>query len=106
MATSILKRNGYDVIDLPGAEECLQALEERKLPIDLLLTDVVMPKINGRELYQRLSARYPGLKVLFMSGYEGNVLSYHGVLDEGFNFIQKPFSVDALAGKVRELLEK
>ena len=106
MATSILRRNGYDVIDLPGAEECLQALEERKLPIDLLLTDVVMPKINGRELYQRLSARYPGLKVLFMSGYEGNVLSYHGVLDEGFNFIQKPFSVDALSGKVRELLEK
>ncbi len=106
LASSILTRNGYDVIVLPGAEECLQLLEERKPPIDLLLTDVVMPKINGKELYQRLNARYPGLKVLFMSGYAGNVISYHGVLDEGFNFIQKPFSVEALAGKVREVLER
>ena len=73
--------------------------------MDLLLTDVVMPEMNGRELAKRMLEYFPGLKVLFMSGYAANVIAHHGVLDDSVNFIQKPFSVDGLASKVRDALK-
>ena len=71
----------------------------------LLLTDVVMPGMNGKDLFDLINARYPDMKVLYMSGYMDNEIAHHGVLDKGVQFIQKPFSVQALASKVRETLQ-
>jgi two-component system, cell cycle sensor histidine kinase and response regulator CckA len=73
--------------------------------IDLLMTDVVMPEMNGRDLAGNLLAHYPDLIRLFMSGYTANVIAHHGVLDEGVQFIQKPFSMKDLGRKLREVLE-
>ena len=70
-----------------------------------MVTDVVMPEMNGRELAGNLLSHYPDLKWLFMSGYTANVIAHHGVLDEGVHFIQQPFSMKDLAGKLREALE-
>lgn len=105
LARDILNANGYKVIEFPGGEECLRTLESRKPRIDLLLTDVVMPRMNGKELHAKLSEVYQGLKVLYMSGYTRDVISHHGVLEGGVNFIQKPFSVEGLSSKVRAILE-
>jgi len=74
--------------------------------IHLLLTDVVMPGISGHELANHLVSLFPKMKVLFMSGYADNAIVHHGVLEVGVNYIQKPFTVDALARKVREVLDK
>ena len=73
--------------------------------IDLVMTDVVMPEMNGRDLAKNLLSLYPNLKRLFMSGYTANVIAHHGVLDESVHFIQKPFSKGDLAHKLREALE-
>ncbi len=73
-------------------------------PVHLLLSDVVLPGMNGKELYEEALAMRPSLKVLYMSGYTGNVITHRGVFDEGVQFIQKPFTVHGLAAKVRELL--
>ena len=73
--------------------------------IDLLLTDVVMPNVNGRELYDQLLEIRPDLKVLFMSGYTEDIIAHHGVLEEGTPYIQKPFSLEALSRKVRQVLD-
>jgi two-component system cell cycle sensor histidine kinase/response regulator CckA len=74
------------------------------IQIDLLMTDVIMPEMNGRDLAKRLLSFYPSIKRLFMSGYTANLIAHHGVLDKGVNFIQKPFSNKDLAAKVREAL--
>jgi DNA-binding NtrC family response regulator len=74
--------------------------------IDLLLTDVVMPGMNGRDLAKSLSSTCPGLKRLFMSGDTADIIARHGVMDEGAHFIQKPFSLKDLAAKLREALEE
>ncbi|MBU4262777.1 MAG: response regulator, partial [Proteobacteria bacterium] len=73
--------------------------------INLLLTDVVMPEMNGRDLAQELISLYPGIKSLYMSGYTGNVIAHHGILGDGINFMQKPFLKKTLAAKVREALD-
>jgi len=70
-----------------------------------LITDVIMPEMNGRDLGEKISAIAPGLKCLFASGYTANVSAHHGVLDEGVQFLQKPFFLDDLASKVRQALE-
>jgi DNA-binding NtrC family response regulator len=100
-----LRRRGYKVIEVAQPEQCLALIEAHEATPDLLLTDVVMPKINGRELHVSLLARYPGLKAVYMSGYLDDVIGSHGVLEEGLRFIQKPFSVEALAAKVRDALD-
>ncbi len=76
-----------------------------KRAIHILLTDVIMPDMNGRELYEKLVIIRPDLKVLYMSGYTDNVIINHGVLNEGVNLLQKPFTVRGLAQKVRKVLD-
>jgi PAS domain S-box-containing protein len=105
MTTEMLKRLGYTVLaaGTPGEAICLA--QEYPGRIDLLLTDVVMPEMNGRDLAKNLLAIHPGIRRLFMSGYTANVIAHHCVLDEGVHFIQKPFSMKDLGGKLREALE-
>lgn len=80
--------------------------EKHEGSIDLLVTDVVMPVMSGRELTDRLLLLHPKIKVLYMSGYTDDTVVRHGVLEEGVNFFQKPFSMEALVLKVREVLDK
>lgn len=96
---------GYAVQTAGTPGEALRLTEDHNDRIDLLITDVVMPGMNGRDLAEKLQSLYPNLKCLFMSGYTANVIAHRGVLDEGMNFIQKPVSKMDLAVKVREVLE-
>ncbi|MDM8539913.1 response regulator [Desulfococcaceae bacterium HSG9] len=104
-AYDLLKSQGYTVIEAGNGTEALALLEEYDGPVHLLMTDVVMPGMNCKELFTRVAEKRPGIKALYMSGYTDNVIAHHGVLEEGVNFIQKPFSVKALAAKVREILD-
>jgi two-component system, cell cycle sensor histidine kinase and response regulator CckA len=105
LAHAILKQKGYHVLVEKDGADALAALAAHEGPVDLLLSDVVMPGMNGRELYDNVVERHPGMKVLYMSGYSTNVVAHRGVLDEGVQFIQKPFTVQGLALKVREVLD-
>jgi two-component system, cell cycle sensor histidine kinase and response regulator CckA len=96
---------GYRVLVAQDGEEALDKLSSYRETIHLLLTDVIMPGMNGRELYEKAIEILPELRVLYMSGYTDNVIAHHGVLKEGVQLIQKPFSVVGLATKVREVLE-
>jgi CheY-like chemotaxis protein len=102
----ILKNHGYTVIDYGNTHECLQALSHYTGKIHLLLTDVIMPGINGRQLFERLAVDIPGLKVIFMSGYPYDVIMDHGVLMRGINFISKPFTARDLTEIVRSVLDE
>ncbi len=101
----ILKRNGYTVLEAPDGKSALDKAAEHAGPIHLLLTDVIMPEMSGRQLAERLRARRPELKVLFVSGYTDNAIVRHGILEPGIAFLQKPFSPESLARKVREVLD-
>ena len=101
----LLETQGYRVLPAGTPGEALRLAEEFTGKIHLLMTDVVMPEMNGRELAQKMLALYPHLQCLFTSGYTANVIAHHGVLDENVHFIQKPFSRKDLAIKVREALE-
>ena len=102
----MLQGLGYEVISADNPLAALLLSEKIETTIDLLLTDVIMPEMNGKELAGRLEERWPGLLTLFMSGYTANTIAHHGVLDEGVNFLQKPFSQEIMAMKVREVLEQ
>ncbi|MBN1933754.1 MAG: PAS domain-containing protein [Anaerolineae bacterium] len=102
----ILTRSGYTVLTAERPIEALALGQEYGNPIDLLIADVVMPQIGGKELSARLATSHPETKVLFISGYTSNAIVRHGVLDEGVNFIQKPFAPHSLAIKVREILDQ
>jgi PAS domain S-box-containing protein len=104
LASKLLERWGYRVLVAPGGAEAIERSRAEAGPIDLLLTDVVMPRIGGREVADQLVRERPGLKVLFMSGYTENAIVHHGVLDPGVALIQKPFSPAAFGRKVREVL--
>jgi PAS domain S-box-containing protein len=105
MGEIMLQRLGYNVLAAGTPQMAIDIVRDYAGEIDLLMTDVVMPEMNGRQLAEQLSALYPGLKTLFMSGYTANVIAHHGVLEEGMNFIQKPFSVHDLGSKIRTLLD-
>jgi len=102
---SMLERLGYRVLAAGMPGEAVQAAEAHPHDIHLLMTDVVMPGMNGRELSERLLSLYPDLRCLFMSGYTSEVIAHHGVLDAGVPFIQKPFTLQTLSTKLREVLE-
>ncbi len=101
----ILEGLGYTVLAVRLPTKAVSLAESYPGPIHLLVTDVVMPEMNGRQLAERLAPVKPGMKRLFMSGYTADVIAHQGVLDRGLRFLQKPFSVEALGRKVREALE-
>ncbi|MCK9294453.1 MAG: PAS domain S-box protein [Desulfobulbaceae bacterium] len=104
IARLMLETLGYRVLAASTPGDAIRLAKEHAGEIHLLLTDVVMPEMNGQDLAKQLISLCPELRSLFMSGYTGNVIAHHGVLDESINFIQKPFSMQALAVKVREAL--
>jgi signal transduction histidine kinase/ActR/RegA family two-component response regulator len=105
LARKILEHAGYQVVEASRGEEALRLYRQSVDPIDLLLTDVVMPETSGKEVADRLHEMQPDLRVLFMSGYTDEAIVHHGVLDSHLEFIQKPFTPAALARKVREVLD-
>ncbi len=105
IVSKILQNRGYTVLEAHHGNEALQICEHHEGPIHLMVTDVVMPQLSGRELAERLMLLRPEIRVLFMSGYPDNALVHHGVLGAGTAFLQKPFSLNALECKVRELLD-
>jgi len=106
LAVRILKRQGYTVLEGSHGNEAIDVCKQHKGPVHLLLTDVVMPQMSGRQLAEQLKQVCQDFRVLYMSGYTDNAITHHGVLEEGMNYIQKPFTVDGLARKVREVLDK
>ena len=104
LVTTILESLGYQVLAASGVSQCMEVLETYQGSLHLVLTDVVMPDINGKELFEQIKASYTEAKVIFMSGYTDHVIAQHGVLEEGLHFIQKPFTVKGLSSKVREVL--
>jgi len=105
LAQVFLESNGFRVLSAPYGEAALEIAARHSGMFDLLLTDVVMPGMNGRVLAEELSRRQPGLKVLFMSGYTDSFIAGHGVLQEGTNLLHKPFTEEILISKVREVLD-
>ncbi len=105
LIAKILEQLGYCALEAGTPARAMELADTNPDAVHLLITDVVMPEMNGRDLADHLKARHPGIKVLFMSGYTANVIVHHGVLEKGIYFIQKPFSRQELAVKVREVLE-
>jgi len=105
MGKIMLEELGYTVLAAGSPNEAIKLAEQYAGDFHLLVTDVVMPEMSGRDLQKRLSALRPDMKYLFMSGYTANVIAHRGILDEGVNFLQKPFLMEELAAKVREALE-
>ena len=105
LARQYLENQGYNVIDAPDGATAIQISQAHKGPIHLLLTDVIMPGMNGRELANKVSPTRPDMRVLYMSGYTENHVGHNGTLDEGITLLQKPFTLPALKAKVREMLD-
>jgi DNA-binding response OmpR family regulator len=105
IARRVLERLGYTVLTANTPTQAIRLAGAHASEIHLLMTDVVMPEMNGRDLAKRLLSLHPKLKCLFMSGYTANIIAHHGVLDQGVHFIQKPFSMGDLAAKIRAVLD-
>ncbi|MCF8024764.1 MAG: PAS domain S-box protein [Desulfobacteraceae bacterium] len=103
-ARTLLERLGYNVLTSSSVHEALEQVKSQDGAIDLVITDVVMPEINGRDFADQVNSLYPEIKTLFMSGYTSDVIARHGILDEGVYYIQKPFSIKDLAIKVRKAI--
>jgi len=105
LVCEMLLRLGYQILQASGGAEALRLFEQHQGSIDLLITDVIMPQMSGRELAQRLKALQSSLKVLYISGYTDDMLAHHGVLESNVFLLQKPFAPDELAKKLREVLD-
>jgi PAS domain S-box-containing protein len=105
MARQYLETQGYKILEAEDAAAALQIVDGHKGSLDLLLTDVIMPGLNGRELATHVSNQLPNVRVLYMSGYAENAIGHDGTLDAGINLLQKPFSLPALRDRVREVLD-
>jgi CheY-like chemotaxis protein len=105
MLKKALTIRGYTVLEAAGGEEALGLAGQHRGLVDLLITDVVMPVMSGRELAERLTAERPGMKVLFISGFADRAVVHHGMLSPGINYLQKPFPLSELARKVQEILK-
>ena len=105
LGREILEEHGYTVIEASSGSAALQALERHTGSLDLILTDLVMSGMSGRELADHISRMRPGMKVLFMSGYTDDALGHHGDLESGTAFVEKPFTIDGLLRKVRDVLD-
>ncbi len=105
LAHQYLAKQGYQILEAEDGAAALQIVAGHKGKIDLLLTDVIMPGLNGRELATQITAKLPDVRVLYMSGYTENAVGHDGLLDAGINLLQKPFSLPILKDKVRELLD-
>jgi CheY-like chemotaxis protein len=105
MTRMMLERKGYTVLPAATPTEAVEKAKNHSGPIDMLMTDVIMPEMNGRDLAGQITDLYPDIRLLFMSGYTANVIAHHGVLDDGVAFIQKPFSMVDMTEKVRAILD-
>jgi CheY-like chemotaxis protein len=101
----LLERQGYTVIEARHGADALRVVETSERPIDLVLTDLVMPEMGGRELVERLRARHPDLKVLYMSGYTERAVTVDGVMPPATGFMEKPFTIEQLTRRTREILD-
>jgi CheY-like chemotaxis protein len=106
LAREVLERQGYTVLEASDGAQALQVYEKERERIDLILTDVVMPHMSGREMVDRVCASRPDMRVLYMSGYTGDAIVRHGVLDASMLLLGKPFTPIALIAKVREVLDR
>ena len=106
LAVRILERHGYRVLEASCVEDALVLCKDCREPIHMVLTDVVMPEMSGPQLAEQLLFLHPQLKVLYMSGYTDNAIVHYGMLKDGVSYIQKPFTIDGLARKMREVLDK
>ncbi|MCA9795150.1 MAG: response regulator, partial [Candidatus Eremiobacteraeota bacterium] len=104
LARRMLGHLGYKVLTASGPLEALELAEQEPGPIDLLLTDVILPEMNGRQLAERLGSLMPGLRLLYMSGYTADIITSHGIVEEGLQLLGKPFSVAELAAAVGKAL--
>ena len=104
LAKSVLERQGYKVLNAKDAKEAFSLFMKSRDNIDLLLTDLVMPGISGKQLADQLKPVLPSMRILYMSGYNEEVVDNHGILTEGVNFIRKPFGCDDLARKVHDVI--
>jgi DNA-binding response OmpR family regulator len=105
LSSSVLRHCGYNVLAAATPEEGIKICESNNPEIRLLVTDVVMPRINGRQLAERIQRMCPRIRVLYISGYTDNAIVHYGVLDSGLWFLAKPFTLSALVAKVREVLD-
>jgi len=105
MASRALRSQGYEILEATNGAEALEVLSRAAGPVDLVLSDVVMPVLNGRELSERLAVDHPEIRVLFMSGYTDDDIVRRGLLQPGAPFLQKPFVAADLSRKVRDVLD-
>ena len=106
LIVEMLKMTNYTVIETGDVDDALEIMQKRGSSIDLLITDVIMPKLDGKSLAERCKKFNDNLRILFMSGYTENAIVHHGVLDEGLYFVQKPFTMHTLINKIHEIFSK